>query len=566
MQVTKVEAGRLSGNPSRAPGSACLMQTVRYGVTAAFLRQSNADLMASPAGAAAAGGDDAMVMGTPILYVEEPGADPVAGVITAITPAETGRGEKTYDILLQEFIPVTIDKLNEKKGGGGGGSKEKDKENDKDKELLYNVVLDAQVVHVGRSGDAIDKPVPIEELRPMPRSWDPEQSSAASAAEPKCFAPTDADSGDTGVAPGAKVLFERVSASTQKKLKLKHADLPEPHCHRVLRQAAGGKSAGGGGRLVPVDAATLAVNAVVMVREAADVDKKQIEDGEELFAQGQLEVGGRCRVNRGWQDRFEPSDAVIYALKYPNNSLTKQPDKSKPPRYACVFTNRYKRSRVRKVHLPSQEAAAAAAEPEVFVDVVWAPLLEATVTETFEKAFDLDFGEKQLEAGLPQHRLQLLRRVQVRGAATAVAVGQPHAIDILSVYLQLLNTCLVGAVGLAGLPLPPDGRGAARAPPVGAAARRGGRNGSGCRWSSSSSGGGGGRRRRRGRGRSRRRCRRWLVAVPGAEAGHAGDGGAAAAEQRRAAAHAHRRQEGRHLGLRPLPERGPARRGRRRLQ
>ena len=416
--VTKVEGSRLSGNSSREPGSACMMQTVRYGVTASFLRQSNVDDMtASPGGgggnAAAGGGEDAMVTGTPIMYVEEPGAEPIAGVIQAITTAEANRGEKSYDILLQEFIPVTIDKLNEKTKG------DKAKHKDKDTEQLYNVVLDAKVVHVGRSGDT---PVPIEDLRPMPRNWDSENATST-AAEPNCFVPKE-DNGDTGVTAGTKVLFERTSNVTQKKVKVKLAELAEPYCHRILRHSSGGKSAGG--RLVPVDvAATLVVGEVVMMREVVDVDKKQIVDGELLFEQGDLHIGAPCQVNRGWIDHFEAVEGIVYALKYPIDPITRQPNKKKTARYSVVFVNRFKRSKIKKIHTPHEEAAASASssaaaaaaaaeqEPAILVDVVSAPLHEATVTETFEKSFDLSFGEKKVEAGLEEQRLQRVQRVHL---------------------------------------------------------------------------------------------------------------------------------------------------------
>ena len=309
--ITKVEASRLSGDLSREPGSRCLMQTVRYGVTAAFLRQSNTDdSVAAAAGDLAAG--DAMVLGTPILYLEDPGSEPVAGVITGITTGASSLSEKTYDILLQEFIPVTIDKALEKK--------------DKNKGQLYNVVLDARVVHVGRSGDTIDKPVPVEELRPRPRNWDPVNCS-----EPNCFVPKDADTGDTGVTPGTKVLFERVMSTALKKVKAKLPELTEPHCHRMLRYSLDSK------RLVPVDAETLAKGDVVMLREMVDLDKKQIVGGEVLFQQGRLNIGERCLVNRGWRDHFKATDAIICAFKYPLDSISGLPNKSKPPRYSCLF-------------------------------------------------------------------------------------------------------------------------------------------------------------------------------------------------------------------------------------
>ena len=380
--VTKVEGCRLSGDDSREPGSRCLMQTVRYGVTAAFLRLSNTD-----DGVIAAAGD-AMVVGTPILYLEDPDSEPVAGVITGITASTSSRGEKTYDILLQEHVPVTIDKVLDKKGTDNG--------------LLYNVVLDARVVHVGRSGDTIDKPVPIEDLRPRPRNWDPESICA----EPKHFVSKDADTGNTGVTPGTSVLFERVIPGV-KKVKAKLPELSEPYCHRMLRHSLKGELADGG-QLIPADEETLSPGDVIMMRESADVDKKQIIDGEVLFQQGTLEVGHFCKLSRGWKDHFKVVDAVIYALKYPIDSISKQPNKNKPPRYSCLLLNSYRRFKIKQIH--ENNGASEQASQRTF-DVVSAPLLSATVNEVHEKSFDLEFGQKKVDTKLPATRLQLVQRV-----------------------------------------------------------------------------------------------------------------------------------------------------------
>lgn len=81
------------------------------------------------------------------------------------------RHETSYDVLLNEFVPATIDRRA-----------------DKAAQELYNVVMDARVMHVGRSGDTVDKPVPIESLRPLPRGW--AQAAAANGVEPECFAAT----------------------------------------------------------------------------------------------------------------------------------------------------------------------------------------------------------------------------------------------------------------------------------------------------------------------------------------------------------------------------------------
>ena len=85
-------------------------------------------------------------------------------------------------------------------------------------------------------------------------------------------------------------------------------------------------------------------------------------------------------------------------------------------------------SKIKKIHTPHEEAAASASssaaaaaaaaeqEPAILVDVVSAPLHEATVTETFEKSFDLSFGEKNVEAGLQEQRVQRVAWHAPRGA------------------------------------------------------------------------------------------------------------------------------------------------------
>ena len=100
-------------------------------------------------------------------------------------------------------------------------------------------------------------------------------------------------------------------------------------------------------------------------------------------------------MNRGWKDDFEPTEAIICELKYPVDALTKKPDRSKPPnKFAVVFADKLRRARF----VGPEEYSAA-------------PLLPATVTETFERCYDLDYGVKRAEAAVPAARLQLVRRV-----------------------------------------------------------------------------------------------------------------------------------------------------------
>lgn len=94
--VSGVEPFRLSGNPSREPGAAVLLQTLLHGVTAAFLRQSTE---------LADGAADAMVVGTPVLYVAEAGADGIAGSVQAIDKAPPGAGAPRLQSRTHRLLP-----------------------------------------------------------------------------------------------------------------------------------------------------------------------------------------------------------------------------------------------------------------------------------------------------------------------------------------------------------------------------------------------------------------------------------------------------------------------------